>query len=231
MPEFDWFYDEVRQVGTDFTDYDQVMQYDSNMGDRSAEIQKLIHIMKLDNTQTVLEIGTGTGSIAVGVAPSCKQVYAIDVSKPMLDYAAKKARDHKVDNIIFHQAGFLSYRHLGYPVTRIFSHYALHHLPDFWKSIALLKMYDQLEAGGMLYIQDVVFSFPVRNYKASIDFWIENLRAGSTFDEAELCTHIRDEYSTFGWILEGMLRDVGFHIVKAEYSGYMYATYLCEKEG
>ncbi|QYR22382.1 class I SAM-dependent methyltransferase [Paenibacillus sp. sptzw28] len=230
MPMFDWFYDEVRQVGTDFTDAEQVKRYDSNMGDRSGEIQKLIDVLKLDSSQTVLEIGTGTGSIATGLAAVCEHVYAIDVSKAMLDYAAAKARRHEVGNITFAEGGFLSYRHSGKPITRIISHFALHHLPDFWKSVAIQRMYDQLENGGILYIHDVVFSFPVHSFETSIDTWIESIaRSGSSFDAAELCAHIRDEFSTYGWILEGMLRSSGFHLASAEYNGNTYATYLCMK--
>jgi ubiquinone/menaquinone biosynthesis C-methylase UbiE len=230
MPKFDWFYDEVRQVGTDFTDAEQVKRYDSNMGDRSSEILKLIDVLKLGSSQTVLEIGTGTGSIATGLAAACEHVYAIDVSQVMLDYAAAKAHRHNVQNITFARGGFLSYRHSGKPITRIISHFALHHLPDFWKSVAIQRMYDQLEKGGMLYIQDVVFSFPVRSFETSIDSWIESIiRGGSSFDEAELCAHIRDEYSTYGWILEGLLRSSGFHLASAEYNGDTYATYVCKK--
>ncbi|MBB3128660.1 ubiquinone/menaquinone biosynthesis C-methylase UbiE [Paenibacillus rhizosphaerae] len=231
MSKFDWFYDEVRQVGTDFTNMEQVKKYDSNMSDRSGEVKKLISVLKLDGSQTVLEIGTGTGSIAVGLASACKHFYAIDVSKTMLEYASEKARLHEVDNITFNHGGFLTYQHIKEPIHRIISHFALHHLPDFWKSIAIQRMYDQLEVGGVLYLQDVVYSFPVRNYEESIDSWIEDMtRNGSSFQEAEWCAHVRDEYSTFGWILEGMLRNSGFLLMSAEYSGNTYATYMCKKE-
>jgi hypothetical protein len=61
---------------------------------------------------------------------------------------------------------------------------------------------------------------PVRNDETSINSWIEMMtRSGSSFHQADFCAHVRDEYSTFGWILEGMLKNTGFHLTSVEYSG------------
>ena len=45
---------------------------------------------------------------------------------------------------------------------------------------------------------------------------------------AELAEHVRDEHSTFTWLLEPMLEGAGFAIVGADYSASgMFARYLC----
>jgi len=42
--------------------------------------------------------------------------------------------------------------------------------------------------------------------------------------------HLRQEYSTFSWILESMLEHSGFEIERAEYStGRVFAAYICVK--
>jgi putative AdoMet-dependent methyltransferase len=44
---------------------------------------------------------------------------------------------------------------------------------------------------------------------------------------AEVETHIRDEHSTFDWIMEGMLSRAGFRIDQADYVSGFGAAYLC----
>jgi hypothetical protein len=44
---------------------------------------------------------------------------------------------------------------LGAAVTQI----ALHHLPDFWKQIALIRIAGMLKDGGRLCLRDMVYSF------------------------------------------------------------------------
>ena len=42
-------------------------------------------------------------------------------------------------------------------------------------------------------------------------------------------THMRDEYSTFGWVMERMLTEVGFMLVSADYHAPLHGTYLLKK--
>jgi putative AdoMet-dependent methyltransferase len=59
------------------------------------------------------------------------RVYAVDVSRAMLDYAKAKAMSAGIANIFFSHAGFLTYEHLDQPAAAIATTFALHHLPDF----------------------------------------------------------------------------------------------------
>ena len=45
------------------------------------------------------------------------------------------------------------------PADFVYSRYALHHLPDFWKSMALQNLRRTVRTGGILRLWDVVFSF------------------------------------------------------------------------
>ncbi|MGK7944887.1 MAG: class I SAM-dependent methyltransferase [Microcystaceae cyanobacterium] len=49
----------------------------------------------------VLEIGCGTGSTAMIHAPSVKTIRAIDFSEKMIKIAQSKAKDNKIENVIF----------------------------------------------------------------------------------------------------------------------------------
>ena len=46
----------------------------------------------------------------------------------------------------------------------------------------------------------------------------------------ELAEHVRDEHSTFTWLLEAMIERAGFDIIDATYSASgVFARYLCKK--
>lgn len=44
------------------------------------------------------------------------------------------------------QAGFLTNQHLGEQADFIYSRYALHHLPDAWKAVALTRLHRMLRS-------------------------------------------------------------------------------------
>ena len=54
--------------------------------------QAFIEKMHLDKSKTVLEIGVGTGRIAVKVAPCCKQFTGIDISQKTVEKAKKNVK-------------------------------------------------------------------------------------------------------------------------------------------
>ena len=138
-----WQYDEMRHVGTDYNSEAEVESYDRRMStirDIPSEIREIIPALDLSPDSALLEFGSGTGEFAVTVSEQCRLVYAVDISRVMLAYAEKKARSRGRDNIRFVNAGFLNYRHQGEPLDAVVTQLALHHLPDFWKQIALVKM-------------------------------------------------------------------------------------------
>jgi SAM-dependent methyltransferase len=158
-------------------------------------------------------------------------VHAVDVSPAMLALARRRATEAGTPNITFHQAGFLSYRHVGPPADAVVSVFALHHLPDFWKQVALLNVARILRPGGRFFLRDVVFSFPATDYAAGIETWIANVARedGSGWPRAAFETHVREEHSTFGWVMEGLLTRAGFVLEAVDYDGVAYADYLCRR--
>ena len=73
----------------------------------------------------------------------------------MIDYAKAKANTAGISNIVFLTLGS-HYEHLDEPAAAIATTFALHHLPDRWKGIALARMRSMLKPGGQLYIHDVI---------------------------------------------------------------------------
>jgi hypothetical protein len=91
-------------------------------------------------------------------------------------------------------------------------------------------MNKMLKKEGMLYILDVVFNFEPKDFKIKIDRWIDGFKvaAGEEFKE-EVEAHIRNEFSTFTWILEGMVERAGFNIIKSKNTDGFITEYLCIK--
>jgi hypothetical protein len=56
------------------------------------------------------------------------------------------------------QGGFLSYEHDGGPVDLVRSRNALHHVPDFWKAVALHRASEMLKPDGAFILVDIVYS-------------------------------------------------------------------------
>ena len=228
-----WHYDELKQVGVDYADIKKVEEYDSemqNLRDIKKEIAEISTAINLKTQQVIIEIGTGTGDFAIAVSNHCKKVITLDVSKTMLDFAIQKAKKHKRSNIEFVHGGFLTYTHQGEPVDAVITQFTLHHLPDFWKTIALQRVSEMLKDGGKLYLRDVVFPSSVANYDSFFNDIINNLKTdvgGKIAEETKI--HIKEEFSTLDWIMEGLLKKAGFTIDEVNYFNGFLATYVCTK--
>ncbi len=228
-----WQYDEMRQIGTDYEDQAEIEAYDQRMmklRDIRGDIQKILYLLKLKPGQFAMDIGIGTGELAMAMAEKCSKVYAIDISRQMLDYAEKKARARELNNIEFHQAGFLTYEHKSGLLDAVTSQLALHHLPDFWKQVALLRLSKMLKPGGRLYLEDAVYSFKPEDWESFFAGFIDAISRSAGDDAAnDVVLHIRMEHSTFSWILEGMIVRAGLRIDAIDYKGGFRAAYLCTK--
>jgi putative AdoMet-dependent methyltransferase len=230
-----WRYNELKPCGVNYNNVLCALSYDVHHGkfrDYQRESEQIIALLDLDTDQTVIDMGCGTGAFAIYAAKNSRKVFAVDVSKAMLRYARRKAKKANLDNMEFHRGGFLTYEHKAAPVDAIVSTAVLHHLPDFWKLTGLRRLSRMLSTGGRLYLFDVVFSFNVNDYESRLNQWIESTaeRIGPTFAE-EVKIHIRDEYSTFDWIMEGILKQAGFVIDTVDYKHDLLAAYLCTKKG
>jgi hypothetical protein len=147
------------------------------------------------------------------------------------------------------EAGFLSYEYVGEAPDVVYSRNALPHLPDAWKAIALPRVADLLKLGGALVLRDIVSCCDPGELQDMLEAWLESAPDPGELQDVleawlesapddpargwtsvELEAHVREEYSTFAWLLEQMLRQAGFEIREALYSGLRtHARYICLK--
>lgn len=232
MSTREWLYDEASFAGTDFKDLKVVQGYDerhSKFRDYKKETDERFEALKLGPDSVIVDFGCGTGAFTINAAGRCKKIYAIDISAMMLKYTEKKAADAGLSNIEFINAGMLSYEHKAEPVDAVISSMVLHHLPDFWKEIALKKICSMIKPGGKFFLFDVVFSFDYNEYEKYFDAWSERFNAlGEDFGRSAT-RHLSHEYSTFSWVMSGLLERAGFEIESENHENGMIAKYICIK--
>jgi putative AdoMet-dependent methyltransferase len=228
-----WLFDEAAIAGVDYINESIANDYDAqheSFRNFEEEAEKIAAALGLSVSSVVLDIGCGTGGLSICLAKICRHIYAVDVSKAMIDTLNRKILSNKVANISALQSGFLTYQHKGEQPDAIVANITLHHLPDFWKQIALCNLHDILKDGGKLFLADVVFDFDPRSYVEVINGWLHGMRemVGQKIAD-ETIVHIRDEFSTWRWIIDGMLSRAGFRIDEcAEIMPQMNA-YICTK--
>ena len=229
-----WWLDELSHAGREHFDEEHARRYDAKMDARASDtVASLQAEGFLGPESTVVDLGAGTGQFTLAAAPVCRRVIAVDVSPVMLEVLRENLVSHDATNAEAVRGGFLTYRHQGEPADVVYSRFAMHHLPDFWKGIALSRISEMLRPGGVLGLSDVVYSFEADEAEGKIEAWIAatvSTDVESGWTRAELAEHVRDEHSTFTWLLEPMIEKAGLEILRRDYSGDgMLAEYLCKK--
>lgn len=224
-----WFPDELALSGQEHLDPVYAAGYDRKSGGGIENEVEVLVGLGLEPESTLVDLGAGTGALALLAAERCRRVVAVEPSGAMLAVLHERLRATPNDVEVV-QAGFLSYEHTGPPADFAYSRNALHHLPDFWKAVALERIHAALRPGGLLVLRDVVYSFDVREAEETFERWF----AGAAKEPAEGWTqadfeeHIREEHSTFTWLLEPILERTGFEIQSRDYRPQRtYAGYVC----
>ena len=215
-----WQLDELGSAGRENLDPAHVAGYDRKEDAEAERELALLERLGMTRGSTLVELGPGTGQLTVVVAPRCGRLVAVDVSEPMLERLRQKLAERGIDNVEVVRAGFLTYSHQGEPADFVYSRYALHHLPDFWKAVALARARSILRPGGLLRLWDIVFDFEPAEAEERVEAWCASADEAppGEWSRAELEEHIRDEHSTFTWLLESMIERSGFRLEQAEYS-------------
>lgn len=226
--EASWQFNEFRPPGRDYGREQEVAIYDethSDFRDLEGEAVAALNLIGLREGDALLDVGCGTGVFAVSAALRCALVHAADVSEAMLEATQQRARAAGRSNIHFHHAGFLSLDLPDHSIDVVASTFAFHHLPDFWKGIALANMARILKPGGKLYLRDVILESEgaLEHIQAFID---TQAQLGGDFLREDAEGHFRDEYSTYDWVMESLLARSGFTICHRHYEGGVIGTYL-----
>ncbi len=177
----------------------------------------------------VADIGCGNGVLACEAALMGAEVDAIDISPAMLalaEHPGQGPQGRDPDPV----GGAIELSPTSpIPTISIVSEFTLHHLPDFWKAVALSRIYAALKPGANFY--------PARHRlrqhagrRGARRRAVGRLQHQEPrFHRDSVITHMRDEYSTFGWVIERMLTDAGFTLVSVDYHAPLHGTYLLRK--
>ena len=220
----DWYYNERRQIGLDTA---VASIYDTD-DDSDLRARAALTMLGVQRGWRVADIGCGNGLLAVEAALMGAEVDAIDISPAMLALAKIQASDRKVA-IRTESAGLLSFAYQPNSYDLIASEFTLHHLPDFWKAVALSRIHGALKPGANFYLRDIVYVSMPDGSERDVGAWADFNAKNHDFARGSVITHMRDEYSTFGWVMERMLTDVGFTLVSADYHAPLHGTYLLRK--
>lgn len=105
----------------------------------------------------VLDLGCGSGQLTLRIAPVVAGVIAVDVSQAMIDLLEANADRAGVTNI---EGRAVPIEHLDLEpgsIDVVISNYALHHLRDQDKALAVRKAAGWLAPGGRLVVGDMMF--------------------------------------------------------------------------
>src|SRR6516225_2269143 len=148
----DWYYNERGRIGLEpavASIYDR--HDDSDLRARAA-----LKMLGVERGWRVADIGCGNGVLSTEAALMGAEVDAIDISPAMLALAEIYARDRKAP-VRTQSAGLLSFSYQPESYDMIVSEFTLHLLPDFWKVVALSRIYRALKPGACFYLRDIVY--------------------------------------------------------------------------
>ena len=222
----DWFYSERGRIGLDALVAARSAIYDHD--DSGGRARATLTRLGVQPGWRIADIGCGTGTLACEAAKMGATVDAVDIAPAMLALAEIQARDSRV-SLKTQSAGLLSFNFAPDTFDLIVSEFTLHHLPDFWKAVALSRIYAALKPGANFYLRDIVFVSMPDGSERDVEQWADFNIKNHNFERDSVVTHMRDEYSTFGWVMERMLTEVGFALVSADYHAPLHGTYLLSK--
>jgi 2-polyprenyl-3-methyl-5-hydroxy-6-metoxy-1,4-benzoquinol methylase len=220
----DWYYNERRRIGLDTA----VVSLCDPDGNSDLRARAALEMLGVQPGWRVADIGCGNGIFACEAALMGAEVDAIDISPAMLHLAELHAQSRRAP-IRTRSSGLLSFAYEPNSYDLIVSEFTLHHLPDFWKAVALARIFAALKPGANFYLRDIVFVSMPDGAERSVEQWADFSIKNQDFERDSVVTHMRDEYSTFGWVIERMLTEAGFNLVSADYHAPLHGTYVLQK--
>ena len=228
----EWWIDEVDFAGAEHLDERYVAGYDGKAQFDPAEDLAALARHGIGPGSRIVDLGAGTGTFATAAAAAGAHVVAVDVSAPMVDALSRRTIETEAPGTVeVVQAGFLTYDHPEPLADAVFSRNALHQVPDLWKAVAIQRIAGMVRSGGIFRLRDLCFDLEPASLDEVVADWMASAATDASrgYTAEELATHVREEFSTYTWLLEPMLRRAGFEILDREHRRSVYAAYTCRR--
>ena len=112
---------------------------------------------RLNPRDRVVDVGAGTGLLALGIAPAVREVHAVDISPAMTSYLGRQAAQLGLDNVEPVTATAIDLPLPDASATVVVSNYVYHHLSDSDKQDGIAEAFRVLRPGGRIVIGDMMF--------------------------------------------------------------------------
>ncbi|HLH58261.1 MAG TPA: methyltransferase domain-containing protein [Streptosporangiaceae bacterium] len=120
-------------------------------------LARLLEVARPAESDTCVDLGAGTGFVALALAPRVSSVLAVDISPAMTGSLLERAREAGLRNVATEVCDLKDFRLPAASVDLVVSSYALHHLLDPDKRFVVAQAMAWLRPGGRIVIADMMF--------------------------------------------------------------------------
>jgi ubiquinone/menaquinone biosynthesis C-methylase UbiE len=112
---------------------------------------------RLTDRDRIVDVGAGTGLLALGIAAVVSDVRAVDISPAMTDYLRRQAALLGLENLEPITASAIDLPMPDGSATVVVSNYVYHHLSDADKQNGIAEAFRVLRPGGRIVVGDMMF--------------------------------------------------------------------------